>query len=244
MDRPGASGGGSFDPPTPGEDPTGTDGRGGLLTRPAVGFLAAGAMATFSASVYRHLPPALPPLLDGAGGATGPARLLGAIAGPALGFGVCLAILLLARIDPDREAHTRLWRNGWRFGNVLILLTALIHGFTLAAALGWPVDPGRMLLLAATLIFTALGEYLPTARVGAWSGIRTPWTLGDPRVWRETHRIAGYSCRIAGLITLVAVAMPAPWRPWLALFGVTVGGFVPVLHSYRGWRRHSSSVER
>ena len=64
--------------------------------------------------------------------------------------------------------------------------------------------PGAFLLPAIAagvylLLFVGLGNYLPRIRSNWWIGIRTPWTLESEAVWRETHRLAGWTFVGAGL---------------------------------------------
>jgi uncharacterized membrane protein len=96
------------------------------------------------------------------------------------------------------------------------------------------------LLVNLLVLFMALGNYLPRVRSNWWMGIRTPWTLESERVWRETHRVAGWSFVFGGVVTMVAALLPPAARPWVALAGLVVAGFVPVVYSYVLYRRERS----
>lgn len=53
-------------------------------------------------------------------------------------------------------------------------------------------------------------------------GIRTPWTLADPAVWERTHRLGGYLCAAAGLVSLASLPLTGPRAariPTLAILG-------------------------
>ena len=52
---------------------------------------------------------------------------------------------------------------------------------------------------------------MPKIRSNFFFGIKTPWTLSDPRVWERTHRLGGY-CFFAGGILTVLFALLLPQR--------------------------------
>jgi len=66
-------------------------------------------------------------------------------------------------------------------------------------------------------------------------GIRTPWTLDDPKVWERTHRAAGPVFVVGGLVMFGAGIAHAPAAILLALLLATC--LYPTLYSYRVWRR-------
>lgn len=203
-----------------------------LLSGSRLGLIVVAAVLTFTAAVYAHLPAELPALLTSERGAASIARWPGAFAGPALAAAIWAALRLLTHFDPAPDENQRIRANLWRIANLLILLTVLVHTFTLGAALGWPVDGSGFLLGAVGLLFLSLSEYLPQARVRALVAIRTPWTLRSDEVWASTHRLAGRTLRIGSAVILAGVIAPVEWRPALGVLGVTIGGFAPVLYSY------------
>ena len=66
-------------------------------------------------------------------------------------------------------------------------------------------------------------------------GIRTPWTMDDPRVWERTHRAAGPVFMIGGIAMLCAALANASISTLLVLLLATA--FCPAIHSYFIWRR-------
>jgi len=52
-------------------------------------------------------------------------------------------------------------------------------------------------------LFVILGNYMKTIKANYFVGIRTPWTLESPEVWRKTHNMAGYLWIAGGLVVIV-----------------------------------------
>ncbi|HEX7089013.1 MAG TPA: SdpI family protein [Longimicrobiales bacterium] len=211
------------------------------MSRRWLGPAVVAAMLAFALVVY----PSLPERVPAHWGLSGEAddwmpKWPGAFLPAALAAGVWLLLVGLRRIDPRRAHYEKFEETFWLLVNVLVLFMALVEVVSLGAALGWPVDVGRVMLLAAGLLFVALGNYLPRVRSNWWMGIRTPWTLESERVWRETHRVAGWSFVFGGVVTMVAALLPPAARPWVALAGLVVAGFVPAVYSYVAYRRERS----
>jgi uncharacterized membrane protein len=199
------------------------------------------AMLAFALAVYPSLPERVPTHwgLSGEPDDWMP-KFPGAFLPAAIAAGVWLLLIGLRRIDPRRAHYEKFEETFWLLVNLLVLFMALVELVALGSALGWPLDVARVMLLAAGLLFVALGNYLPRVRSNWWMGIRTPWTLESERVWRETHRVAGWSFVFGGVVTMVAALLPPAARPWVALAGLVVAGFVPVVYSYVLYRRERS----
>ena len=161
---------------------------------------------------------------------------------PVMALFFWVLIPLLRRIDPRRENYDRFDPTFWIVVNLLVLMLAVMEVAIVGFNLGWPIDMQRVVLSLVGLLFVALGNYMPRVRSNWWMGIRTPWTLSSEGVWRETHRLGGRTFVLGGLVTIAAAFLPRLLAPWVALAGLLVGGFVPVVYSYVLWRREA--VER
>jgi uncharacterized membrane protein len=157
---------------------------------------------------------------------------------PGMAIALWLVIPALRRIDPRREQYEKFGETFWLFVNATVCEVALMQVLTLASALGWPVDMARAIPVLVGLLFVTLGNYLPRLRSNWWMGIRTPWTLSNERVWRETHRLGGIAFVLGGLIVMAsALVAAAPIRFWLDVAAIAVSALAPAVYSYVAWRR-------
>ncbi len=208
------------------------------MSRRWVGPLLLLAMWAFALAVYPALPARIPMHWGFRGGVDRwGGKWPSAFVVPLAGVALWLLLPALRRLDPRRGHYERFEQTFWLLVNALVAFMAVVEVALLGAALGWAVDMTRVALVLVGLVFVVLGNYLPRVRSNWWVGIRTPWTLESERVWRETHRLGGRTFVIGGLVTMVAALLPAVVRPWVALAGLVVGGFVPVVYSYVVWRR-------
>jgi len=199
-------------------------------------------MVAFALAVYGRLPEQVPTHFDLSGDPDDwMDRFPGAFLLPAIAAGIYLLLFALRRIDPRRAHYARFEDTYWVILNGLALMLAVMQGLSLGLALGWPIDMGRAITVTMGLLFVGLGNYLPRIRSNWWIGIRTPWTLESEAVWRETHRVGGWTFVAAGLVLVAAgVFLPAGPREWVSGIALAVGVVIPLVYSYLAYRRASA----
>ena len=114
---------------------------------------------------------------------------------PGVNFGIWILFLFVPwldpkiRLNPDDYERTlsvlRIWR--LTFTVFFSFLALLI----LAAAVGISVDMIQTISNGVLLMFLIIGNFLGNLRPNYFAGIRTPWTLNEPDIWRATHRMGG-----------------------------------------------------
>jgi uncharacterized membrane protein len=158
-----------------------------------------------------------------------------------------LAIWLLMKaaplIDPRRESYAR---HEKAYGILTAAISAAllpIPWFVAAAAKGIDIDVGILVRLVVGALLLVLGNFLGKLKQTYFVGIRTPWTLADPEVWRKTHRRGGYVFVVMGACMLASIAIPDAAAA--AVFGigpVILGVAYLFLYSYLLYRK-SRGVE-
>lgn len=144
---------------------------------------------------------------------------------------------VLPGVMPRRANFERFEDTYWTIVTLVIAFMVAIHVVVLGKALGWPVDIPTFVFLGVGSLFVILGNLMPRVKPNWILGIRTPWTLESESVWRETHRLGGRTMVIGGLVTMAAAFFPAQAQPWIAMGGLGVGAFVPLVYSFVLWRR-------
>ena len=209
------------------------------MNRRWVGAVLIGVMVLFSLSVWSQLPAEIPTHWNFRGEINGySGRAFGAFFVPCLALLIWLLLPLLRRLDPRRANYERFEETFFMIVNFIVLFMAVMHTLTLGAALGWPIDMSRAVFGLIGLVFIVLGNFLPRLRSNWWMGVRTPWTLENDRVWRETHRLAGWTFVVGGLMALLSMILPEPVRGPVAFAGLIGAGLLPVVWSYVLWRRY------
>ncbi|MGP1275813.1 MAG: SdpI family protein [Caulobacterales bacterium] len=159
---------------------------------------------------------------------------------PILALLICGLFALVPVIDP-RGANLRrspaLVLVSW--SGVLWLL-AFVQGVITLTATGWIAETGwapRLVGMGVGILFILIGNALGKARPNWFVGIRTPWTLSSDRSWDVTHRWAGWLFVIAGLVSVISMAVLPIEAGFIVLVSTTLlAAFVPMGISYLVWR--------
>lgn len=99
----------------------------------------------------------------------------------------------------------------------IILFMLVIQLAVIAQSLDVGLDMTTIVMLALSVLFIFIGNYMGKIRRNFWMGIRTPWTLTNAVVWERTHRLGGWLFVAVGLI-----GIPCSFIPAIRIWGVVV----------------------
>lgn len=208
------------------------------MTRRWVGPAAIAAMLLFTAIVYASLPERIATHWDVNGVVDGwSSRVVGSLLAPVVALLIWLLLPALRRIDPRRRNYDRFDPTFRLVINLFVLFMGVIHVLTLGFALGLRIDMARAIPVLAGLLLAGLGNYLPRLRSNWWMGIRTPWTLESELVWRSTHRVAGFTFVVAGVLVLTTTFLPSAAALPVIIGAVAAAVIIPLVYSFVAYRR-------
>lgn len=117
---------------------------------------------------------------------------------------------------------------------LLVMMMGYLQVITLQAALHPEGNWGRAILSGIFLFLGLIGNVMGRIRRNFWMGIRTPWTLADPKIWDATHRLAGKLLFAVGIVGAIAVLMGGSPILW---FWILMGSLlIPAVYSYALFR--------
>ena len=121
--------------------------------------------------------------------------------------GLVALFSLLPKIDPKTN-NFMLHKKAYTITVYLIILFFIVmHWISIGAALEIPIKIDSVVCFFIGIMCLGMGNYLPQIKHNYTFGIRTPWTLENPDVWRKTHRLGGYDFALSGLIILTATLL-------------------------------------
>jgi len=155
--------------------------------------------------------------------------------GPGLMLFMFLLAYLLPRISPKRFEIAPFKPTFEYFIVVLVAVTGYFYAVTLASMIGSGIPMRNAIPAGVFVLLILLGNPMGKVQPNFYVGIRTPWSLASPRVWRATHRLAGQLMVGSGLLGLVAIAFNAPFAV-LMMLGV-LWALVAVVYSLFQYKR-------
>jgi len=139
-----------------------------------------------------------------------------------------------------RDPKKKLEKMGNKFANIkffLVLMMSLLAVFILYSVQNQSGSNIKVLNVLVGFLIVGLGNYFPAVKPNYFMGIRTPWTLENETVWKETHKMSGKLWFFGGaILTLLALALPAESSLTVFLVGVAILAVVPVIFSYMKYK--------
>lgn len=150
------------------------------------------------------------------------------------GIFVILAALFFAipRIDPRRENIAKFRSYFDWFVAAFAIFFYYIYLLTLLANVGYSFDLAAAVIPPLAGLFYIIGMLLPRTEPNWFIGIRTPWTISSPAVWRKTHQAGGWAFRAAAVIGLIGIFFPPEVGLWFLIALLIVAAIGLVIYSY------------
>lgn len=143
---------------------------------------------------------------------------------------ICILFYLIPMIDPRRKNyryHTKAYHVCL---SLTVLLMIVFNWVSSLIALGYQFDISQIIVFGIGILFVGLGNYMPQIRPNYYFGVRTPWAIENPWVWKKTQRMGGILFMIMGVTLL-----PFSFLPDSVLFPILMGmlfGSVALVYLY------------
>lgn len=154
------------------------------------------------------------------------------IQGAVLGLVLPLAMQFIRRIDPKKDNYSK-FTGAYKMIRlaIAVLMDAMLV-LSVAKGLNPDFAAGKLAIAAVGVLFIALGNYMPQIKDNYFTGIKTPWTLASPEVWRKTHRFSGYMWVAGGLLLMLAAFLPKTASISLIITSLLIAVLVPYVYSW------------
>ena len=152
---------------------------------------------------------------------------------PLIMLAVHLIFIFASKSDPKSKNYSEklftliIW--------LIPVLSIFAGGMTYAYALGYTMNTTKYVMMFVAVLFIVIGNYLPKCRHNYTMGVKLPWTLADENNWNATHRVAGYTWILGGIVLLVN----AFFFNMVVFFVVVLAMvLIPTVYSYMYYRKH------
>lgn len=152
-----------------------------------------------------------------------------------------LLTYLIFTLSPLIDPKGKFGKMGNKLAGLKFLVTLLMSAlavFILHSMKNGATQDNNYIILFTGILFSIMGNYFKTIQVNYFIGIRTPWTLENETVWKETHKMAG-TLWFAGGLVIAALSFVLPQAAMLAVFlSITaIISVAPIVFSYLKFRK-------
>lgn len=118
-------------------------------------------------------------------------------------------MLLAKNIDPEIHNIQKKNKTYELIRKSLAVFLVLLMGFIYLMILKPHMNGTFIICLLIGVFLIVLGNYMPKFPKNYFLGVRTPWTLSNEWVWKQTHRMSGYCFVVGGLFIIVGGLLPS-----------------------------------
>lgn len=149
-----------------------------------------------------------------------------------LGLVFPIGMQFVRRIDPKRENYKK-FENAYKMIRlaIAVLFDAMLV-LIVAQGLGHDLPVSKLAMAAVGLLFVVIGNFMPQIKDNYLTGIRTPWTLASPEVWRKTHRFSGFMWILGGLLIALGAFVPQALSISLIIAALLIVIVIPYVYSW------------
>jgi uncharacterized membrane protein len=155
-----------------------------------------------------------------------------------------LIMLFIPRLDPKGKIE----KMGGKFYQLKFILVIFLSGlstYTIYLAKKGTNSPPNDIFIIIGLLFAALGNYFQAVQPNYFIGIRTPWTLENETVWRDTHRLGGKMWMIGGVIVAIGgYFIASEYFTFIFLSIVAAMVLVPIIYSFTRFQQLKSKPDK
>ena len=150
---------------------------------------------------------------------------------PAITILVAVLAVPMMRLDPKEENYGRFEKYYYNFFFGFSLFFFAMEVINIVIAMGIDVNMGTIMSIAVGVLMIFLGNMLPKIKQNFYFGIKTAWTLADEENWFKTHRLAGKTFVLGGIVMAIGGFVPGEGKIWILCAVILVMGVVPLIYS-------------
>jgi len=201
-------------------------------------------LAPFIASfiLWENMPDIVPVHFNAAGEADdfGP-KWINAFLLPGIALSTYLFLLIIPAIDPKK----RIENTQKPIAAIRIVISLFLIGvyvMVMMKTFDIEADIGQFILVSVGVLIAITGNYMNSIKPNYFIGLRTPWTLEDPEVWKKTHRFASRLWIIGGLFMAITAFIPTLKGSLYVIVGsVILLAIIPLIYSYQIFNKIKNS---
>lgn len=161
---------------------------------------------------------------------------------PLLNIFIYIVFIIIPKIDPRKRNYTIFSATFYKLRLILVLFASLFFSLVMINSLYTTIQFDKLLPAGILFLFSVIGNYLSTVRSNWFIGIRTPWTLDNEEVWKQTHIFAGRLFFFGGIAgATITLFLPKPVSYYFAILCILSLSIITALYSYFYFRKLEKS---
>ena len=156
---------------------------------------------------------------------------------------IYLIMLIVPAIDPKQQLE-KMEGKYEQFKFIMVLFMSILALYIIYSAQQQSLMAPNALFVLIGLMFAGIGNYFQTIKPNYFLGIRTPWTLENEIVWKQTHKMGGVLWMVGGLVIVgISLLFSKMSTLFMVLFLsiTTLLCIIPLIYSYQLFQKLKGS---
>jgi len=128
---------------------------------------------------------------------------------PILSVILYVLLLFLPKLDPYKKNFSEFQSHYDNFMIVIFGFLFYIHSLTICWNLNYHFNIVQFFSPAFSVLFYFTSILISNTKPNWFVGIRTPWTMSSPIVWKKTHVLGGKLFKLVALFSFFGVFFPS-----------------------------------
>lgn len=148
-------------------------------------------------------------------------------------------------LDPKRDRYPHFKNTYHAVKNSLMTFLFAVYIATGIIGLGYAVPMQQVMPILVGLLFAGLGRYIGSFEQNWFAGVRNPWTLSNPEVWKKTNILMSRLITLAGVL-IIFTALPLPVALRYSIYIVAILGMIliPNIYSYLLFQKENEGKKK
>lgn len=156
---------------------------------------------------------------------------------------VYVIFILAPLIDPKKQ----LKKIGAKYHSLKFLSTlfmSVLALFIIHTAKEASSSNPNYIFIVIGVLYIVFGNYFKTIKPNYFIGIRTPWTLENATVWKQTHQLGGKIWFVGGVFVIIsAFVLPKDVSYVFFIISTLLLAFIPIIYSYILFKKIGATIE-
>jgi uncharacterized membrane protein len=149
-----------------------------------------------------------------------------------------LIFLVVPKIDPKQQINKFGSKKYQNLKTLIIVFMSILAVLMIYMAKNQSFANVNLIVLPVGVLYIILGNYFKTIKANYFIGIRTPWTLENETVWKETHKLGGKLWFAGGLVIVMSSLLfenKANLIVFMMVTGIII--IIPIVYSYLKFKK-------
>ncbi len=161
---------------------------------------------------------------------------------PSLSSVLFIVFIIIPQIDPIRTNIKKFGKYFNEFVSGVLLFLFYIYLLQIIRNLGFIFNFMRLISPGFAVMLFATGILMKNSKQNWFIGVRTPWTIGNKKVWDKTNTLGGDLFQFSAVLSLGGTLMPQLALLFIFL-PVIFSSFYTIYYSYREYNRDVKAFE-